>query len=899
MRINKINFNTPVRVFSNVKKNKTQAQKTSNPIQEGISPSYYNALNFGARLTKSEEVKKDFLDKFYYKTPDRIQTKTNEDEENFKYMVEPMLELLKDKKGDYNKTNEEFLCNLLTQDIRFINNEQFRFINEIKDENGVVKEDAANFALYATKYVEPHLISGVVSEYNDLPEDKAGDILNRALETFDDNHKALMNLEDFYSACYKDGEPVEENIDFLKTACAFEPEDSFSIFTKRCFGKDKTVSQARKKLLEFLEEDKSIYHFNICYDLCSSSKEFDEKLFKQAKILFNANSGIKLPQNREVLETIKKTKEKGYSPKLDERIKHIEILKGLDENLQKELGIKGHIANLESFFEAKIINPIDEKTRIQFIHEVLASNETLTPFETVICQSIEKLKEFNQGLPLLYQRKDFLSDLNKLNLDKDIFDKLQIEENLPYSYEGFINLENLDITNEKEEKVYDLCRKFLYENEIQTGDNELDSELNKIIKAIPEFINIIGKTQHDTHDYTLDIHSLLVLANSIKNPDYSKLTLSDKAALKLSAIVHDITKKEGSRDKEHPLSSSLSAKNICLKFYKTPAAQDRIYNLVKNHHWLERLETAYFKEWEAEKIAFEFRHKNDFQIAKIFACADLKSVSDDFYKEYKSSLSDAELVEEAINEIYSSANAIFTTFPTRQGYSVIDTHKIGDDEDLYDYGFGFERGIKKEDLMLLVHMVSENNITQSLNNLKELTSQKTQSALSESIITPKKKATYYDRKFGVILSQDNADVINFDKQNQCSGYKKDSDKARCLIESEERKNFKRAILKELQVECSDKEYAEFYKEIILPKTAFCQFKPDKTFELGGKTFSEEDLKEAIYKFQKSLLKEREHNEIVGCTPKIRGVIAKVKSADEVPCELLEFAKKENLPVVLI
>ena len=59
--------------------------------------------------------------------------------------------------------------------------------------------------------------------------------------------------------------------------------------------------------------------------------------------------------------------------------------------------------------------------------------------------------------------------------------------------------------------------------------------------------------------------------------------------------------------------------------------------------------------------------------------------------------------------------------------------------------------------------------------------------------------------------------------------------------------------------------------------------------------------EAIEKFQDSLIdkEENRHNEIVGYVPKIEGVIAKANGLDEVPKELLDFAKKNNYPIILI
>ena len=98
----------------------------------------------------------------------------------------------------------------------------------------------------------------------------------------------------------------------------------------------------------------------------------------------------------------------------------------------------------------------------------------------------------------------------------------------------------------------------MYNNSIETDKEELNNQLNYIIKAFPEFINTIGKKQHGTHKYTLDIHQLLVLAYSINNPNYkTKLNAQDKTILKLSAIFHDIMKKENEVDKLIPRISKL------------------------------------------------------------------------------------------------------------------------------------------------------------------------------------------------------------------------------------------------------------------------------------------------------------------------------------------------------
>ena len=59
--------------------------------------------------------------------------------------------------------------------------------------------------------------------------------------------------------------------------------------------------------------------------------------------------------------------------------------------------------------------------------------------------------------------------------------------------------------------------KFLYHNEVITGDLEFDKIINEIIIGMPDILLITGKPQHKTHNYTVDIHTMLVLQNALKN----------------------------------------------------------------------------------------------------------------------------------------------------------------------------------------------------------------------------------------------------------------------------------------------------------------------------------------------------------------------------------------------
>ena len=180
--------------------------------------------------------------------------------------------------------------------------------------------------------------------------------------------------------------------------------------------------------------------------------------------------------------------------------------------------------------------------------------------------------------------------------------------------------------------------------------------------------------------------------------------------------------------------------------------------------------------------------------------------------------------------------------------------------------------------------------------------------LSESIITPEYNRTYCDRKFGVLLSQINTNIVNEASSNQGSGRAKDFSSVINLIfldsYSDTRKNFKNSLLTILnipQTSVSDEEYAKFYKEVLASKTSINEFLETKEYKIGKYTVSGKELSEAITKHQISLIDkdENQHNEIVGYTPKINAVIAKVQKLEDVNDELLKFADENNLPIILM
>lgn len=710
--------------------------------------------------------------------------------------------------------------------------------------------------------------------------------------------------------------------------------------------------ELQRKIQQYTKITGNLWQFKSLYDACLektndvSEPILNEELYTKAmdlmeleRTLCSGNCNI----TGELSAKIIKQELSLNGIKFKERVGVLNSLKTIRDNLKQikpdEIGyLNKAISDIESSLTLENISlPISEETRNDFIKNVLVSTNNvneLTEFEKVITNSISELEMYRNGLPLSYPRESFLKDLNQICDDDEkiqiLNDKAGINviveeedgvKNIT-GYNGVIKLSDLDQSNSLEKQIYDCMYKFMYNNNVITGNRELDEQLNYIVKACPEFINTIGKKQHGTHAYTVDVHSLLVLAHSMNNPDYlKKLNALDRSLLKVSAIFHDIMKQESVVDKGHQNLSSLYTRSIVKKLIGSPELQDRVFELIDNHHWTEEYSTAGDKKSKAKELAYRFRRPNDFEIAKIMARSDLKSVNDEFYERLKGCLDEENIapIQNNLDFLYSTGNALFTDkivlsskldnhIEIKDGkeYKVINLHKLKDDHDMGE--FGFAKGKKKEDLRFLVHMVDANRIYDSLNTVKLLSSPLNGGVLSESLISPKYKRTYCNRKHGVLLSQINTNIINQNKSNQGSGTAKDFSNVMSLIYDGYaggcRSNFKNELLKNLNIDASgvtDSEYAKFYKENLASKVALSEISDKKEIHIGSHVITGENLKTAIKSYQDDLIdkQENQHNEIVGYTPKIQAVIAKENSLENVPEELLKFAEENNLPVILI
>ena len=311
--------------------------------------------------------------------------------------------------------------------------------------------------------------------------------------------------------------------------------------------------------------------------------------------------------------------------------------------------------------------PINEADKTKFFSAIDSIAKFDSEFKTL------DLKNPKFQLSTLYPRNEFKNDIDNLtkNLDKTeqakIWDylgfELSVDKHGNVIMSGYPKINNdanklAQITNPETKAVIEQIKpfisKFTTENKV-LPDNKFISEkmaktMNDILSTLPELYSIIGKEQHSTHSYTVDVHTLAVLQECINNPNFDSLSNEEKRTLVLVSLLHDITKEELSIDKSHPTSSAFDAYYI-LKKLNLPEQQHRnIYQLIKNHDFLENCNKKVYdyklnckrdiSDEEQDKIikkyAYEFRSDNLGKLACMLTEADLKSVkrNGEFYFKY-------------------------------------------------------------------------------------------------------------------------------------------------------------------------------------------------------------------------------------------------------------------------
>ncbi len=635
--------------------------------------------------------------------------------------------------------------------------------------------------------------------------------------------------------------------------------------------------------------------------------------------------------------------------KLREKIRIYERLSEMDDDgktVLKKIGI-----NYDKLLE-KAVNSIGAKRplvdipqeqRLMFFDEIISNNNAKTQ---------KVLKEFNfkqfgkQGLPLKYTRAEFNKNVEGLikDLDEEEAAKILRHFGLERGAAGFDGLPNDSEYKNKNasseaiqaaKSVQAEIRKFLAENEVMIEDKEAKEILDGLIKGLPEFTSIVGKEQHGTHDYSVDIHTLVDLQYAMNDPLYETLNDRDKTILKYAIILHDLGKKGGVVDHGH---ASLSADYAWAILDKTKLSVDiksRIIDIIDNHHWFEKFN---MREATAEDVAVRCRRPEDSKIYKIFAKADLKGVSSTFISDRLGIATDEEFetfmqeqydkIDEALKQIYQNANFVFDTkfyndgrqFPVVKvqigdkivELNVLDFSKLEDDEDLFKYGFA--PGVTKKTARFFVHVTGLHGYNMETATILTKTPV-FQSTWSASLVSAENNNTYYSEGYGFIFAIPQANISEAFWGNTGSGGEKKLDNFKELLfgsrkivkddiydqqqEWDVRHYVKKYFVEEMRRKgyfITDDEYSELSKYLFNLKYLT---QINKDVKVGNKIIKAQDLIEALEVSRDSLFYGYQHSEIIPINPTIIGMYAKADKIEDCPQEFLEFAHKNNLPIVVM
>ena len=798
------------------------------------------------------------------------------------------------------KNNKRFSQKELTDVMQNIYNDNFAFAEKLCADNEFPKEHIASI-LYSVKEENMAFAEKLCAD-NEFPKEHVADIVSA---TNKDNmafaEKLCANKEfpknqiaGIVSAINKD------NIELAKKLCADEE-----------FPKDKIA-----KILQ------ATYNGNIAFakQLCA------DKEFPKDKIV-------------DILNTFRLIDVDIKSLSLSQKINTLGIILSIDKALlnlwlqYSPVDISTKITELTVLLGKKkdIIN-VSAAQQQMFVQNIIANNNQNT--ETVL-KNFDFEQYGKQGLPLKYTREQFTANIE--NLIKDLSPE---EQQVVLKHFGLIkgsagfdglptnkpfNSEKVSLqVNEIAQKVQDEIETFTARNQIDTGDATADNVLNGLIKGLPEFTSIVGKEQHGTHAYSVDIHTLKVLQSAMNNPLYERLSDRDKTILKIAALCHDLGKRGGVVDTGHASSSAEYVTAILDKFPFPQGMKDRIIDIVDNHHWFEAYNTG---SATAEDVAVRCRRPEDFMIYEILAKADFENVNKDFHISRASGVTNQaefdrfmqdkmEAIDEALTRMYSRANLVFDTQFMQNGekfprqtievngepteLKVLNLNNLKGNDSLQEYGFS--TGVTKESARFTVHMTDP--VIASMKSVMILTQNSlNQSAWSTSLIKASNNRTYCNRKFGFVLDVDQANISEANYANTGSGCGKGLETFKSILfdaNGSARTYVKDHLIKELSkkgVELNDNEYAQLSRFLVAKKYTT---QITKNIKIGDKVIKAADLVECLEKSRDALFEGGDiHSEIVPINPRVKGMIAKVEKLEDCPEEFLIFAKEHNLPIILM
>lgn len=645
------------------------------------------------------------------------------------------------------------------------------------------------------------------------------------------------------------------------------------------------------------------------------------------------------------INIIKSIDKQGYSF-LDANDKHalLAVISKLGDT-DKAL-FKKHGFNIDTI--SKTLSGVKPNVKIssaqqrEFLVTTLSNNNAKA---NKVFKEFDFAKYGTDGLPLKYSRKDFMNNVEDILNDLPTQDRVEILSHYGIENDNFDGLLNNrpfeDLSGYSPEfknaakKVQSEIDKFTTKNEVDIPDKEVKEILDGLIKGLPEFTSIVGKQQHRTHAYSVDIHMLKVLQDAMNNPAYSKLSDKSKTVLKFAAILHDVGKAAGVVDSNHFRTSANYMSSILDKFNLPTEMKHQIIDAVDNHHWFGDFNTD---KLSAQDVAAKCRRSGDLEVYKILAKADLANVSSTFHYRITGTSNKAEYdafidkkmseVDVEIKKMNSNAPVVFDSkilnggkkFPTKKvvkdgvEYNVRVLNLADLPEGMPLEKYGFVPGTTKENATFGVHF--SDSLKESYDVIMSDSRRLAQGHPIFSYMLLKWGHAGRISQEGLIFNVDNSNTVIASSVNSVSGFKKNlrehsspffNDGSMVANERAKISNLIREHLNEnAGVKLSRDEYAELFDKYLKSKKYITQINED--VKIGDKVIKANDLKTAIEKAQETLFTYNKSNEVDGSfdgnnemttvDPVPVGLYSTKFRIEDCSPELLKMAEEAGLPIVL-
>lgn len=577
--------------------------------------------------------------------------------------------------------------------------------------------------------------------------------------------------------------------------------------------------------------------------------------------------------------------------------------KALMAKLSKSMGIdvkplsKTKIAEFNSMLD-KISEPNSEFMQIDFENKVkrLKLDYSLEDFKKDIWFETKDLSAVERGKVLDFYGFELKNDYGKLTLN------------------GFPNLQNSEakVLSKYDDKILEkikdcepLVKDFVENNEVTIKNApEASKDLTEIFNTFPEILTTVGKLQNQTHDFTLDIHTIKVLQNLFKSKDYQNLPEKSQQQIRLAALLHDIDKSEGVVDKYHPQNSAFDAYYLLKKLDLSENDRLKIYQIISEHTWLANLKNTDDDVVKLrKKLAFNFRENDTFKLATILTEADLKAVkkNEAMYVAHCNDLNkESQEITPYVKEIQKNAiylpqtnlpkvgeinkNSNFVTELDADGIKNTVIH-LKQGIDLKEVGF--KNAQKPDDLNLLVHALDSEDSATMMQVLGLLSSD---ALLSSSYINYFKKNWRVFRKQGFVLKVPDSNIHAGYYRDFGSGLKKNKSELidRYLFDNNKYRTYFAEQLKS-ELNLSDKEYIKLYNQIENRSIE----ELDENFPQVAKAYRSIFDKMDIKKRSMG----RNYNEILVSNPAITGIFCYDKTPEKIPDYLRKYAQDNDIPIL--